>query len=186
MKLSILVAEGVENGQQRRAEKDSPERDNDAEQDGHEDRRPDRDARGPLEKPGLKQKLVDDDDDGVEAEDKSETLEVFPSENDGDYGEDDGDDTSEVGDEGHETADEGPNRSERNVKDGEADPPENGDTQRFDGNGAPPVQKSCAGGSSVGAEIERHSSLDAILCFGEAEEPDEVHSLRAHHRGGGY
>ena len=161
--------ERIDDGEQRRPEEDSPERNDDTQKDGHEDGSPDGYAGGSLKKPGLEQELIDDNDDGVEAEDKGEALKVLAADKDGHDREDDGDHTSEVGDEGHEAPDEGPHRREGNTKDSEANPPENGDTERLKRNGTPPVQKSSTGGAGMRAEIKRHSGLDAILFFGEAE-----------------
>jgi len=159
----------IDDGEQRRPEEDSPERNDDTQKDGHEDGSPDGYAGGSLKKPGLEQELIDDDDDGVEAEDKGEAFKVFAGKKDGQHRKDDGDDATKVGNEGHEAADEGPHRGQRHAKDDKTDPPKDGNTERLDGYSAPPIQEGSTGDASMRAKVGRHIGLDAILFLGEAE-----------------
>ena len=160
------LAEGIDDGEKRRCEQDSPEGDDDAQQDGHKNGGPDGHARDALEQPGLQQKLVDDDDDRIKTQHKAQAIKVASAEEDHHDRKDDGDDASKVGDEGHESADERPERRERYTEERKADPPEDGDAESFNGNGAPPVDERSsgyagvvAGSAGVSAEVEGRHSL---------------------------
>ncbi len=69
--------------------------------------------RDALQQPGLQDKLVDDDDDRIEAEDKAEAIKVAPAEEHHHHRKDHGNDAPKVGDEGHQAANQRPEWSER-------------------------------------------------------------------------
>jgi hypothetical protein len=147
----IGAAEGVEDGEQWRGDEDSPGRDEDAEDDGAEERRPPGDAGGAVQDVGADDEAFEDGDEGVEAEDEAEVPAVgVIGKGDGEDGADEGEHAAEAGDELEEGGEDGPEGSERDAEDLETDEPEGGYDEGVEGDGAAPVEEGAAGGADVG------------------------------------
>jgi hypothetical protein len=149
-------AEGVDDREERWCEQDSPERNHHSQNQRNEERRPDGYAGDALHEHRLQQKLVDDDDDRVEAEQVEQALHVAAAEEDGEDRAEQADDRSEVGDEGHDPGDERPDGGERDMNEEQSDQPQDRAAEGLDGDGAPPVDEGLSGGGRMGFDVGEH------------------------------
>src|SRR5438477_7017793 len=74
----LVLFVGVDHGQQRRGDQNTPERNEDAQNDRGEDGRPDRHAGGALHDVGLEKKAVDDHDARVQHQHVKRMLQASP------------------------------------------------------------------------------------------------------------